>query len=108
MPMVTHGAGRESAVLGPQTHRLPSQVMWGTMATSWQQVGNKCQLCSALRRDDTHSIHGGIHEFRQLRRTFGLTEPLLELNLLRYDLGHPVASETEVPLDAVRYEELRS
>ena len=32
MPMVTHGAGRESAVLGPQTHRLPSQVMWGTMA----------------------------------------------------------------------------
>lgn len=34
MPMVgsANGGHRESAVLGPQTHRLPWQVMWGILA----------------------------------------------------------------------------
>ena len=34
MPMVgsANGGHRESAVLGPQTHRLPWQVMWGVLA----------------------------------------------------------------------------
>ena len=38
MPMVRNGGHRghrESAVLGPQTHRLPARLMWGTLAALW-------------------------------------------------------------------------